>query len=111
TTTCLARSVKRSNTPERLAPQAVDANATERRRPRLDRPALACALEEPRLERPARIREQHLRAEPREELEELVDVPSLVEEVRREHEIPRRALEERLRIRPSDESRLERGAV
>ena len=51
--------------------------------------------------RAARLGEQHLAAEPREKRGELVGVALLVEEIRAEHEIPRRVTKERLRLAPA----------
>ena len=66
----------------------------------LDRPGLRRALEERAERRAARVGEQHLRSEPRQQREQLVDVSPLVEEVGAEDEIPRAA--RRRRVRPRE---------
>src|SRR5919201_4914389 len=96
TTACRARSVKRSNTtcrlrrrglPPPVQPMDPDAAAGG---PRVDGPRRSCALEERRLERPTRLGQERLAAEPRQQDEELLHVAPLVEEIRAEDEIPRR---------------------
>ena len=61
--------------------------------------------------RAAGIREQHLTAEPGEQCEQLVDVAALVEHVRGEHEIPRSALGQRIRLAPANPRDAQEDAV
>src|SRR5207237_9086612 len=82
--------------PSSLPPQAMDPKTTADG-PRVDRPGLPRALEERRLERPARLGEEDIVAEVRQQAEELLDVPPLVEEIRAEDEIPRSGVDERRR--------------
>ena len=50
-------------------------------------------------------------SEPRQELEQLRGIPFLVEEIRAEHELPRRLAEQRLRIVPANPFHAEPDAV
>jgi hypothetical protein len=96
---------------ERLPPQTVNADAAGCRCARVDSPVLGRALEERRLEGTTRLGEQDVAREAGKELEQLLDVPALVEEIRAEHEVPGRALEQPRRLSPSDEFHLDPGSV
>ena len=65
-------------------------------------------LEELLRVRPPRLGEQHLAAQLREELGELLGVARLVEEVGAEDEVPRRRAQEGLRLAPADAGDTER---
>src|SRR5258705_7545483 len=77
----------------------------------LQRPVRDGALEERLRERPARVGDEYLAAELRQQGEQLVGVAPLVEDVRREDQVERGALEERLRCGPADDLHLHREAV
>src|SRR5215213_10300638 len=77
----------------------------------LDLPRLGRALQEAGEVRATRIGEEHLVAESREEVEQQVGVPPLVEDVGSEHEVPRRAVELASRVEPRRHGRLEPGPV
>ena len=75
------------------------------------RPAFREPAEERLRGRSSRVREPDLAAlvdQPREQVEQRRDVAALVEHVGGEHDVPRRALDDRLGSRPVDESDLER---
>ena len=61
--------------------------------------------------RPPRLGEQHLAAEARQKLGELLGVARLVEQVGAEHEIPGRGAQQRLRLAPADSGDTEGEAV
>jgi hypothetical protein len=59
-------------------------------------------LEELLRVRTTRLREEHLSRQPRQERRELLGVALLVEEIRAEHDVPRRSPKQRLRLAPAD---------
>src|SRR3954469_2072809 len=99
-------------TPSVAQPQAVDLDAVV-----LDRVSPPCALrsqQEVHRRLAPRVGDPDLAGavdEPRQQVEQLVDVAALVQEVRAEHELPWTALEDRLRSAPVDEHRLDPRAV
>src|SRR3954468_23471066 len=106
------RAAASSGSATRSPPQPVHLDLAVQRGAAL--PCLLRPLEEGDRVQAARVADPDLALrlyQPREQLEHLVDHAPLVQDVAAEHELPRRALEEDLRLRPVDDRGLDLDAV